>query len=111
MNSSMAVDVTSLEWEPVRPDVSRQVYGKTLLADGVKVVLTRVAPGGAFPLHRDPYGHLFYFLDGQGLVYVGDARLEARPGLVVRVARGEAHGYENTGAGDLTLISMNVPEP
>jgi len=27
----------------------------------------------------------------------------------VRVAAGEAHAYENTGAEDLTLISINVP--
>ena len=104
-----AVDVTPLEWRPVRPDVAREVYGKTLLADGVKVVLTRVAPGGGFSVHRDDYGHLFYFLGGEGLVWVGEKRFKAQAGLAVRVMADEAHAYENTGAGDLTLISINVP--
>lgn len=103
------VDVTSLEWQPVRPDVARGVYGKTLLAEGVKVVLTRVAPGGRFSMHQDDYGHLFYFLDGEGLVWVGEKRFKAQAGLAVRVAAGEAHAYENTGTKALTLISVNVP--
>ena len=103
------VDVASLDWQPVRPDVARGVYGKTLLADGTKVVLTRVAPGGRFSTHRDDYGHLFYFLSGHGLAWLGERRFEVGPGTIVRVAAGEAHAYENTGAEDLTLISINVP--
>ncbi len=99
----------ALEWQPVRPDVTQGVYGKTLLDVGMKIVLTRVAPGGSFAPHRDPYGHLFYFLAGCGIVRVGDWETEAGPGLVVRVAPGELHSYENTGADDLTLISVNVP--
>jgi mannose-6-phosphate isomerase-like protein (cupin superfamily) len=103
------VDVASLGWRPVRPDVAREVYGKTLLAEGVKVVLTRVAPGGGFSTHWDDYGHLFYFLGGEGLVWVRERQCLARAGLAVRVAAGEAHAYENTGADDLVLISVNVP--
>jgi mannose-6-phosphate isomerase-like protein (cupin superfamily) len=103
-------DVMSLDWRPVRPDVAREVYGKTLLADGVKVVLTRVAPGGGFSTHRDDYDHLFYFLGGEGLVWVGDEHFEVRAGLTVRVAAGEAHAYENTGIEDLMLISVNAPD-
>jgi quercetin dioxygenase-like cupin family protein len=104
------VDTASLEWQPVRPDVAQRVYGKTLLADGVKVVLTRVEPGGKFSIHRDDdYGHLFYFLCGRGVVLVGKDQFEARPGVVVQVAAGEDHAYENAGTEDLKLISINVP--
>jgi len=106
---SDAVDATSLAWQPVRPDVARGVYGKTLLANGVKVVLTRVVPGGRFATHQDDYGHLFYFLGGTGMVWAGEKQLEARPGLAVRVAAGEEHAYENTGTEEMTLISVNVP--
>ncbi len=105
-----ALDVSSLEWRPVRPDVAHRVYGKTLLADGVKVVLTRVAPGGAFSTHRDNYGHLFYFLSGEGLAQVGEEKFDIRPGLAVQVSPGESHAYENTGTEELTLLSVNVPE-
>jgi len=103
------IDVTSLEWQPVRPDVAESVFGKTLLADGVKIVLTRVEPGGKFSVHRDDYDHLFYFFSGQGVVLVGERQFEARPGLVVRIEAGESHAYENTGTKDLVLLSVNLP--
>ena len=107
MSEIFTVDV--LDWQPVRPEVTCGVYGKALLEDGVKIVLTRVAPGGSFSPHRDPYGHLFYFLAGEGIVRVEEREMRAGPGLVVRVEPGESHSYENTGREDLTLISANVP--
>ena len=99
----------SVAWEPVRPAIAQGVYGRTLLADGVKAVLTRVAPGGKFAMHKDNYAHLFYFLSGKGTVAIEDKQYEARAGLVVRVAAGEMHAYENTGAEDLVLLSLNLP--
>ncbi len=104
-----AFDVASLEWEPVRPDVTHGVYGKTLLADGVKIVLTRVAVSGRFDMHQDNYRHLFYFLSGDGLVWIQNKRFKAVPGLVVRVTTDEPHAYENKGNQDLILISVNIP--
>ena len=106
---SQVVDASALEWRPARPDVAHGVYGKTLLANGTKVVLTRVEPGGGFAAHRDDYGHLFYFLGGEGVVWVGEKQFQAQAGLVVQVTAGDPHAYENTGAEDMTLISINVP--
>ncbi len=107
---SQITDAASQEWQPVRPEVTHRVFGKTLLEDGVKVVLTRVAPGGEFRAHRDKYGHLFYFLSGEGSVRVNDAEFPTRPGSIVRVMPGESHAYANTGAEDLMLISLNLPD-
>jgi len=101
-------DTSSWPWQPVRPSLAQGVEGKTLIADGIKVVLTRVAPGGRFAHHRDTYGHLFYFLSGEGLVSLGEERAEIRPGMVARVEAGELHAYENTGREDLVLISINL---
>lgn len=101
---------TSLKWQPVRPDVAFGVYGKILLSNGVKLVLTRVAVGGRFNMHQDNYGHLFFFLSGEGSVWVKDKQFKAMGGLVVRVAIGELHAYENTGNQDLMLISVNIPK-
>lgn len=98
------------DWQPIRPQLTRGVFGKSLFDDGVKVVLTRVEPGGKFATHRDDYGHVFYFLSGEGIVIVGDSRFDARPDLTVRVAAGELHSYENTGTQDLMLISLNIPQ-
>ncbi len=103
-------DPSSIEWQPVRPDVARGVFGKALLSDPVRIVLTRVAPGGAFTEHRDGYGHFFFFLSGTGRVRVGERCEDVGAGAAVRVKAGQAHSYENTGASDLTLLSVNLPE-
>ncbi len=104
-------DVATMEWERVRPQIARDVFGKTLLAEaaGVKVVLTRLAPGGRFSEHADEYGHLFYFLSGEGIVHVDGAAQRASAGQVFQIAPGQVHAYENTGSEDLLLISMNLP--
>jgi quercetin dioxygenase-like cupin family protein len=108
---STVFEADSLEWQPLRPNMTNGVYGKIMLAEGVQAMLVRVAPGGGFPPHRDGYAHLFYFLSGEGIVRIEETTYAARPGLVVQVAAGESHGYENTGEADLTLISLNVPLP
>jgi len=102
-------DISSLEWQPVRPEVSHNVFGKAMLNGKVKAVLTRVAPGGKFNMHADAYAHLFYFLSGEGTVWVGKKQSEARSGVVVQVDAGEPHAYENTGKEDLLLVSLNIP--
>lgn len=107
---SQITDAALLEWQPVRPEVTQGVFGKTLMEDGVKVVLTRVAAGGEFRTHRDKFGHLFYFLSGSGSVRVNDAEFPAKPGSIVRVMPGESHTYANTGTEDLMLISINLPD-
>ena len=99
-----------LDWQPLRPDVAHGVFGKTLQDNGTKMMLVRVEPGGGFASHRDGYGHLFYFLAGDGSVRVGEEESRARPGLVVRVAAGQVHSYENRGTEELLLISVNIPE-
>ena len=106
MSEIFAADL--LEWRQVRPEVTSGVYGRTLLDAGVRIVLTRVDPGGGFRPHRDPYGHMFYFLTGEGIIRVEENSAQAAPGLVVQVAPGELHSYENTGSSVLTLLSVNI---
>lgn len=106
---SETFDAADLNWQPVRPSITLDVFGKNLLDGKTKVVLTRVAPGGKFKTHRDHYAHLFYFLSGSGAVWVGDQQFDVRAGVVVRINAGEMHAYENTSADDLVLISMNLP--
>lgn len=103
-------EADALDWQPLRPEVAHGVFGKTLLDNGTKLMLARVTAGGGFASHRDGYGHLFYFLSGDGVVRVEDRESPATAGLVVRVAAGEAHSYENTGTAEMVLISANLPE-
>ncbi len=102
-------DANSIGWQPVRPEVTDAVFGKTLLDGNVKAVLTRVAPGGKFRKHRDKYAHLFYFLSGEGVLLIGGEKFTVRTGHMAQIDAGELHGYENAGDEDLILISMNLP--
>lgn len=102
-------DISTREWKPVRPEVTNGVFGKAMLDGNVKVVLTRVVPGGKFKVHADKYAHLFYFLSGEGAVWVGEQKSDAHAGVVVQIDAGVAHAYENTGKEDLVLVSMNLP--
>lgn len=104
---SQVFEMVSLEWQPVRPDVARGVFGKTLSEGKVKVVLTRVEPRGKFALHRDSYAHLFYFLSGEGRLVIDGQTFVARAGTVARVDAGHEHMYENIGNDDLVLLSLN----
>jgi quercetin dioxygenase-like cupin family protein len=103
-------DLAPLPWKPVRPEVTAGITGKAMLDGPLKVVLTRVEPGGRFSPHVDAYAHLFYFLSGQGAVWIGGARSEARPGVVAQIDAGVEHAYENTGKEDLVLVSLNIPK-
>lgn len=104
------LDVASLDWRPLRPDVAHGVFATTLLEGGTRMMLVRVEAGGGFATHQDGYGHLFYFLSGEGVVRVGEREMSAAPGLVVRIDAGESHSYENSGTAELVLISVNVPK-
>jgi len=102
-------DVATLDWQTVRPDVAQGVFGKTILDEKIKVVLTRLEPGAKFVPHRDQYGHLLIFQGGEGFARVGDQRVVVHAGMVVRVMPGEEHEYGNTGTTDLMLLSLNIP--
>lgn len=104
------VQVQDIEWQPVRPEITNDIQGRTLLDGKVKAVLTRVASGGRFRMHKDKYGDLFYFTSGTGKLTLSGKEYDITPGLVVRIAAGESHAYENLGREDLVLISMNLPD-
>ncbi len=101
--------IDQMDWKPVRSGLTTGVTGKTLLEGPTKAVLTRVAPGGCFRPHGDPYAHLFHILVGQARVTAGSQTSILGPGSVVRIDAGEIHGYENVGTGELLLLSLNLP--
>ena len=103
------LNIETFDWQLTRPDTADRVYGKTLLENnGIKMALTCVKPGGGFKSHQDSYGHLFYFLTGEGILSVSDRQYSITPGLVVHIDAGESHAYTNTGEQNLTLISANI---
>lgn len=109
---SRVYDARKVQWQPLRPDVSRGVNAKAIVPkemSGTTVTIARVDPLGEFKTHTDEYGHAFYFLEGTGEGWIGDVSYDIRPGIAVEIAAGEAHGYRNTGSGPIYLITVNIP--
>ena len=63
---------------------------------------------GSFLLIKIPYSHVLYFLEGQGEGSVGDEKYAIKPGTLVQVPSGMIHGYRNTGAGEMFLLTFNI---
>ena len=75
----------------------------------VKILLTKVEPGGEFPEHIDNYHHVMYFIKGEGKAILDRKSIEIRPNLLLEIPAGTNHGYKNTGGDDLILITVNIP--
>jgi mannose-6-phosphate isomerase-like protein (cupin superfamily) len=98
-----------LPWVPVRPALTNGIFGRTLLDTDIKMVLTRVEPGGVFAPYLDAYAHLLYILSGTGLALSGGRECQLSPGTVLQIPAGEEHSYRNPGAEPLVLITLNLP--
>ena len=104
------LDTSEVEWNASRPDVASGVSGYRLIPEGFiahSISLTMVEPGGRFSPHKDDYHHVFYFIDGNGTGTLDDKMFKIRPGLIVQVSSGTLHSYENTGASEMTLLTIN----
>ncbi|MGE0756154.1 MAG: cupin domain-containing protein, partial [Pirellulaceae bacterium] len=78
-------------------------------ADGAPTFAMRqfeVAPGGFTPLHRHPYEHEVYVLEGEGVVLEGDREHPLVPGVVVLVKPDEVHQFRNVGPHPLKFLCL-----
>ncbi len=60
-----------------------------------KVVLAGLEPGGKIPLHPEGAA-MYHFLEGSGVMLVGDERIEVKPGATVITPAGASRGMEAT---------------
>ena len=112
MFQSCIYDLSEASFHPTRKDIAEHVAGVNLIPDGlsdVKIAITQVESGGEFPQHKDPYHHIFYFISGTGIGWVGKETYDIKPGRVVQVPAGVPHGYKNTSNQTLHLITLNLP--
>src|SRR5215210_5742213 len=65
----------------------------------VSFFLIDALPGGGPGLHTHPYAEVFVIQDGEVVLTVGDATLEAEAGQILVVPAGTPHGYVNAGTG------------
>jgi len=113
MNNSEWIGVDEIPWEPFGGNtkgIFRKPLSKMAFPSGFKASLTLARPGGEFPDHADPYTHIFYILEGEGVAFVEGQRAPFRKGTALTVPAGKKHGYLNPGPADLLLITLNIYE-
>lgn len=75
--------------------------------DGAPVYTMRmieIQPGGHSPLHRHPYEHENYVLEGEGEVEIDGQIYALTAGTVVLVPADVQHQYRNTGSALLRFL-------
>jgi mannose-6-phosphate isomerase-like protein (cupin superfamily) len=72
------------------------------------VILVHSQPGVGPKLHRHPYAEVFIVEDGQATFRIGDSTAVVAAGNVVVSPPGEAHGFVNSGDGELRLVAIHV---
>ncbi len=105
-------DLVDEDLQTVREDITSGVHGLPIvpmLNSGVKVTLTRVKPGGEFPLHKDEYHHVLYFISGRGVGWLENEEYQIKPRRAVHISAGTFHGYRNDSAEPMMLLTINIP--
>ena len=71
------------------------------------IILVHSAPGVGPKLHRHPYAEVFVVESGQATFRIGDGTAVVEAGHIVVSPAGEAHGFTNTGSGELRLTAIH----
>jgi mannose-6-phosphate isomerase-like protein (cupin superfamily) len=71
------------------------------------VILVHSSPGAGPKLHRHPYAEVFIVESGEATFRIGADTVVVAGGHVVVSPPGEAHGFTNTGAGELRLTAIH----
>src|SRR5919109_5491738 len=71
------------------------------------LILVHSQPGVGPKLHRHPYAEVFVVESGQATFQIGDSTTIVEGGDVVVSPPGEAHGFVNTGSGELRLTAIH----
>ena len=77
--------------------------------DGAKNFFMRVfeiAPGGCTPIHRHPWEHEVFVLQGSGCVMRAGAEVPISGGHVIFIPPDEEHQFKNTSGGTLQFICV-----
>jgi quercetin dioxygenase-like cupin family protein len=81
-------------------------------ATGIKSDRIRYHPGdtAAAHYHTDCH-HLFYILEGEGTIHVGDEHQLLSTGMVAVVEPGEVHWFHNDTDADFSFVEFWAPPP
>jgi quercetin dioxygenase-like cupin family protein len=73
----------------------RWLLTKEIGAKNFAMRLFEMAPGGFSPLHKHPWEHEVFVLEGEGLVFDGQKALPLQAGDVAFVMPNEQHQFKN----------------
>ena len=93
------------ELEPT--EHSREFVGAEHEDVPFSVILVHSRPGVGPKVHRHPYPEVFIVESGQATFQIGDASFVVEGGNVVVSPAGEAHGFVNSGEGELRLTAIH----
>jgi len=71
------------------------------------VILVHSRPGVGPKVHRHPYPEVFIVEAGRATFRIGDETVDVDAGEVVIVPAGVAHGFVNSGDGELRLTAIH----
>ena len=72
------------------------------------VILVHSRPGVGPKVHRHPYAEVFIVEAGRATFRIGAETVDVEGGHVVVSPPGEAHGFTNTGDGELRLTAIHA---
>jgi mannose-6-phosphate isomerase-like protein (cupin superfamily) len=77
--------------------------------EDLKMSLVSVRPHDALPVHtHDREDQLYYVLEGEGTIRMGDQDFELRPGEAVTIPPGIAHGVRNESDTPLRYLDIFI---
>ena len=71
------------------------------------IILVHSQPGVGPKLHRHPYAEVFVVESGQATFQIGEETVVVDEGYIVVSPPREAHGFTNTGPGELRLTAIH----
>lgn len=79
-------------------------------SDDARIVLFRLDPGQAMPVHTSPSTVVLTIISGTGTVSGGDGERTVKPGDIVAYAENEPHGMR-AGHEELAIAAVITPRP
>jgi len=104
-------DYRDVPLEPVDMEGCKGVKVRWLLrtehgAEKFWMRVFEVEPNGYTPLHKHPWEHEVFVLEGSGVVVGPDGEVPIGPGTVVFIPPNELHQFRNTGSSVLKFICL-----
>jgi len=105
--TAQVIHTGELEGDTISPVNSGGMRNKVLgVADGMTIAIQ----DGNVPKHMHPNTNEFqYILDGTGTIWLGDKEVAIKPGDLVIIPKGTAHGGTKTEGAPFKAIAIKTP--